>query len=141
MSTFKEFIKNEYILNPDFEIPSLGQKSYRQIKKTISVDQSKSEIIPVVLNKKNIASIFNLIDENDLVHKLGISVLQRIKEQGDQIEGSQDVLVVYVSNEQAQDLKQLAQGFFSSNSPIKRKLGATVVSSIERGIQMATKKD
>lgn len=132
MISFNEFILKEYGVNPDYKMLSVDSKSYRQTKKTISVDQSKSEIIPIVLSKKTILSIFNSLDQTTLKHKLGWSVLERIKEQGEKVDGSQEMLVIYVSNEQAQDLKELAHEL---SGPLAMK----VITSVDQGIQTVSK--
>lgn len=136
MITFLNWL-NEYGINPNFEIPKADDKIHRKISK-LSVDHSKSEIIPIILDKKTILALQNIY-AND-VNKFGFSVIERLKDQGEQASGSQNLLVVYVSNEDAQGLKELAQSLVQSQDMAKKDLGIKLNNSIKNGIGLVSKK-
>lgn len=136
MITFLNWL-NEYGINPNFEIPKADDKIHRKISK-LSVDHSKSEIIPIILDKKTILALQNIYT-ND-ANKFGFSVIERLKDQGEQAGGSQNLLVVYVSNEDAQGLKELAQSLAQSQDMAKKDLGIKLNNSIKNGIGLVSKK-
>ena len=100
----------------------------------MQVDPSKSELIPLVLSKEAI-SLLSKINEKSPRFADAWNVINRLKEQGENVVGSKEMLIVYVSNLEAQSLRELAKEL--SNSALAG-VGSQLILSLDRGNKIAS---